>query len=198
MIAEVQRLAGSGLVPQPVIDAVNAVGWDGVVVPRMRVSDFMLYPVVRVLPEAWDEREQSGVAPQPHQFTLSLWESWQPDMGTPPPPSPVRIVGFVATGRLRATLRALVEMSGYAPGLALVTAARKPGVWATAEADVCDMNLAWATRDGTVTLLWAGRQEPAPTSAGRTTSVRHKEELVYARMLASDLRAPAASRAAIA
>lgn len=192
------RTAPQPCVPVDVLDAVAAIGWDGVVVPRMRIFDFLLYPVVQLLPQAWEQRERSGVPPQLHQFTLFLWESWQHDMGEAPPPSPVRLVGLVATGKLRSALNALTAMSGYAPGLAVLGGSHGPRSLAAAEADLHDMSLAWVHPEGGAEVLWRGRQEPAATSAGRTTSVRHKEELIYAQMLSSGWCAAAASPAAIA
>ena len=187
------------LAPRHVVDAVDAAGWDGLVVPRLRLCGLAVYPVVRLDPDTWSARERSGFGPQLHQFTLELWESWLPGLGTAPPPSPVRLVGIAADGNVGAAFRVLDQLSGYAPGLAIATGSRRPTNLTVADADIRGISLAWVSpSSSTTTLLWRGRSVPAPTAAGRTVSLRHKEELIYSRLLANGWTPPVGSHAATA
>src|SRR5690606_37010529 len=80
-----------------VVDAAVGHVWPGIVMGAMRVAGRLVRPVVEALPAAV-ERLRVGAGPELDRSTLAMWESWQGDMGVPPPQPPVRIVGFVVEG----------------------------------------------------------------------------------------------------
>ncbi|WP_040839781.1 hypothetical protein, partial [Nocardia brevicatena] len=84
-------------VPGHVRDAVREAGWYGVTLPRTRVSDYTVHPVITIDQRAWADRMTAGQQPELDRSTLALWEAWTDDLGASPPRPAVSIVGFVST-----------------------------------------------------------------------------------------------------
>ena len=162
--------------------AVLAGGWGGVALPPTRVSGYQVYPVVSVDVIAWQERVDAGCGPELTRSTLALWESWLPDMGEAPPPSPIAIVGFVSTARPSAALCALDSLAGYGAGLWLAEG-RQPTAWTLREFDMADITVVTDV-DHSPAVLVRGRTGRIET-ARRMTSTRLKEEQLFALALAS-------------
>ncbi|MGV9674330.1 hypothetical protein ACWDSJ_03525 [Nocardia sp. NPDC003482] len=179
-----QRTSGRQCVAPPQIeDAVRAATWCGVVLPRTKVSDFMVFPVVEIIPDAWTERLVNGYGPELDRSTLGIWESWTPDMGDPPPRSPVSIVGFVSTAMKAAdALHALDSLAGYGAGLWLTSGSRSPSAWTLSKFDVGGVAVVHE-QAGNVDVLVEGRRGPIAT-ARRMVSTRHKEEVLFGSALA--------------
>ena len=114
-------------VPRRVVEGVRVAGWGGVVLPRTRVSDYRVFPVVEIDSQVWEERIAGGHAPELDRSTLRIWESWTTAMGVSPPRPAVAIVGFVSTaGKPTDALNALDSLSGYGSGLWLTSGGRGP------------------------------------------------------------------------
>ncbi|WP_280507123.1 hypothetical protein [Nocardia flavorosea] len=143
-------------VPGHVRDAVREAGWPGVTLPRTKVSDYTVYPVVTIDPRAWADRTTAGQPPELDRSTLAFWEAWTEDLGASPPRPAVSIVGFGSTTpRPAAALETLDALAGYGAGL-----------WvAHADPDRVD-------------ILVYGRRGPVHT-AQRGVALRHKEELLF-------------------
>lgn len=166
-------------VPPVVSTAVSMIGWPGVVLPRTRVARALLYPVVVIDEVAWATRESSGQGPTLDRSVLASWEA-PSRPGPNSPPSPVHVVGFVSTARLRSAFEVLDELSGYAAGMVITSSGRQPNSLAIAEANLYDVSLAWCRRDEDVQVVWRGRQGPIDGADGRSVALRHKEEALYA------------------
>lgn len=171
-------------VPARVVHGVRASGWPGVVLPRTRVSDFAVYPVVEVDEQVWAERVENGHGPEPDRSTLLIWESWTADLGEMPPRPPLSIVGFVSTAEKPAdALYALDSLAGYGAGLWITCGARGPSPWSLSEFDLAGVGVVW-DHSGSCDLLVEGREGPA-AAARRMVSTRHKEELLFGWALAT-------------
>ncbi len=177
----VGRQAG---VPARVVHGVRVSGWPGVALPRTRVSDFAVYPVVKIDEQVWAERIANGHGPELDRSTLLIWESWTPDLGEMPPRSPLSIVGFVSTAEKPAdALYALDSLAGYGAGLWITCGGRGPSPWSLSEFDLAGIGVVW-DHDGDRDLLVEGRSGPVAT-AQRMASTRHKEELLFGWALAT-------------
>lgn len=171
-------------VPASVVRGVQASGWTGVVLPRTRVSDFAVYPVVKVDEQVWAERVEYGHGPELDRSTLLIWESWTSDLGESPPRSPLSIVGFVSTAVKAAdALYSLDSLAGYGAGLWITRGARGPSPWSLSEFDLAGVGVVW-DHNGSRDLLVEGREGPVAT-ARRMASTRHKEELLFGWALAT-------------
>lgn len=163
---------------------VRAAGWDGLILPRTRVSDFMVYPVVDVNTAVWVQRVEEGHGPERDRSTLFIWESWTADLGAMPPRPAVSIVGFVSTATTAADgLYALDSLAGYGAGLWITTGARGPSTWTLSEFDIAGVGVVWE-RCGEYAVRVVGRRGPIET-ARRMASTRHKEELLFEWALAT-------------
>lgn len=171
-------------VPAWVVHGVQASGWPGVVLPRTRVSDFAVYPVVEVDEQVWAERVENGHGPELDRSTLLIWESWTADLGEMPPRSPLSIVGFVSCAEKPGdALYALDSLAGYGAGLWIMCGARGPSSWSLSEFDLAGVGVVW-DHNGGRDLLVEGRDGPVAT-ARRMASTRHKEELLFGWALAT-------------
>lgn len=171
-------------VPDHVRDAVREAGWNGVVLPRTKVSDYTVHPVVVIDAHVWADRVTAGQQPELDRSTLALWEAWTDDLGAPPPRPAVSIVGFVSTAtRASAALETLDALAGYGAGLWIATGSRRPQTLTLAEFDLTGIWVVHThlTRTG---VLVHGRRGPIHT-AQRGVALRHKEELLFARALDS-------------
>lgn len=169
-------------VPRRVTDGVRAAAWDGVVLPRTRVSDYTVFPVVEIDTPVWEERVAGGHGPELDRSTLAIWESWTTDMGASPPRPAVSIVGFVSTSSKPAdALNALDSLAGYGAGLWLTSGARGPTAWTLSEFDLAEVCVV-REQAGGFDVLVQGRRGPVRT-ARRMASLRHKEELLFERAL---------------
>lgn len=172
------------VVPDRVVHGVRASGWRGVALPKTRVSDFAVYPVVEIDERAWAERVENGQCPELDRSTLRIWESWTSDLGEIPPRSPLAIVGFVSTaGKPADALFALDSLAGYGAGLWITCGPRGPSPWSLSEFDIAGAGVVWV-RNGDGELLVEGRSGPVAT-ARRMASTRHKEELLFGWALAT-------------
>ncbi|WP_157228941.1 hypothetical protein [Nocardia brevicatena] len=132
----------------------------------------------------WDERVSKGQGPELDRSTLTLWEAWTEDLGAPPPRSAVAIVGFVSPATTpSAASDALDALAGYGAGLWVATGSRQPTTLTLTAFDLADTWVVHA-QPGRTSVLVRGRRGPIGT-ARRTTAVRHKEELLFARALGS-------------
>ena len=175
---------GHAAVPEAVADGVRSIGWRGVVLPRTRVSDLAVYPVVDVDERVWVERLENGQGPELDRSTLLIWESWTAGLGEMPPGPPLSIVGFVSTAKKpRDALYALESLAGYGAGLWVMSGARGPSPWSLSEFDLAGLSVVW-NHDGDVDQLVEGRDGPVAT-ARRMASTRHKEELLFGWALAT-------------
>ncbi|QIS23817.1 hypothetical protein [Nocardia terpenica] len=170
--------------PARVERGVHAAGWRGVALPRTKVSDFLVFPVVEIDAEVWAERIEKGQGPELDRSTLVIWESWTADLGEMPPSPAVSIVGFISTAtRPAEALYALDSLAGYGAGLWITTGVRGPTAWTLSEFDVAGVGVV-AERAGGCAVLVEGRRGPIAT-ARRLASTRHKEEQLFGWALAT-------------
>ncbi|MFI9538308.1 hypothetical protein ACIG56_34385 [Nocardia fusca] len=165
-------------VPHHIRAAVRAAGWRGIVLPRTKVSDYTVHPVITIDARVWTDRVTAEHRPELDRSTLTLWESWTDDLGAPPPRPAVSIVGFVSTTtRPAAALETLDELAGYGAGLWIAAGARPPRTLTLAEFDLAGL---WVvhTRPTRTSVLVHGRHGPIHT-AQRGVALRHKEELLF-------------------
>ncbi|WP_342213954.1 DUF4031 domain-containing protein [Nocardia wallacei] len=163
---------------RPMARAVEACGWSGVVLPRTRVSDFMVYPVVTIHRDVWATRVERGHGPELDRSTLALWESWTADLGEMPPRPAVSITGFAtAATKPQAALAALDSLAGYGAGLWIAPGRRGPAALTLGEFDLAGI---WVVRNhsGRCEVVVEGRTGPIAT-ARRMVSTRHKEEQLF-------------------
>ncbi|WP_063127608.1 hypothetical protein [Nocardia fusca] len=171
-------------VPDHVRDAVRAAGWNGVVLPRTKVSDYTVHPMVTIDAHIWADRVTAGQRPELDRSTLALWEAWTADLGAPPPRPAVSIVGFVSTATRAATaLETLDALAGYGAGLWIATGPRRPRTLTLAEFNLAGIWVIHAHLHQAGVLVH-GRRGPVHT-AQRGVALRHKEELLFARALDS-------------
>ncbi len=175
------------LVPASVIEAASAAGWPGVVLPQRTIFDVRVYPVVEPMPFAWRVRATAGA--ELNRPTLAMWEQWQIGMAVEIPPSPLAIVGFVATTTFRSAMNAVRGLAGFGSGLILSASARPPTPWQIRTADFDEVSLAWDSDDGVV-LLSGGRIGPVAT-ARRIVATRWIEEVLFDWALRAGVTAPA-------
>ncbi|MEV4238023.1 hypothetical protein AB0J47_22915 [Nocardia sp. NPDC049737] len=180
-----QRISGRpDAVPPRVEEGVRAAAWAGVVLPRTKVSDFTVFPVVEIDVDVWTERVAKGHGPELDRSTLVIWESWTPDLGELPPRPAVSIVGFVSIAlKPSDALNALDSLAGYGAGLWLTSGTRGPSAWTLSEFDVAGVGVVHE-RAGDFSVSVEGRCGPIVT-ARRMTSTRHKEELLFEWALAT-------------
>ncbi|WP_207549173.1 DUF1643 domain-containing protein [Mycobacteroides chelonae] len=165
-------------VPEAVIEGVKAAGWPGIVLPQMRMGGYLVYPVVDINRQAWDERLAAGHGPELERSTLKIWEGWAPDLGPMPPPTVLSITGLVSTARPQAALNALTFLGGAGGGLIVATGSRGPSRTTLMECDIEDIGMAWVPAGGEPRLLVKGRDGPVAT-ARRITLTRHAEEELF-------------------
>lgn len=171
----------SGLDRQIVQRAVGAAGWDGIVLPYSRLSDYSGFPVI-----AWRDgaRERFRFGPGPVLLwpALTLWERWPLGVSTMPPPSPLRIVGFVSVATWRPAFKATCELAGK--GAMMILTPQQPSVLRLCDADYAGIHVVHVDDEGDVDVLVRGRMG-AIESAQRTTNIRYWEESLFAHALAS-------------
>lgn len=171
----------AGLDRRRVQQAVDAAGWDGIVLPYGKLSDFQGFPVI-----AWGEgaRERLRFGPGPVlvREALTLWEGWPLGVCGPPPPSPLRIVGFVSVATWRPALHAACELAGK--GAMMILTPRRPSPLRLCEADYAGVHVVHVGDDGECEVLVTGRSGPIAT-AQRTSNIRYWEENLFAHALAS-------------
>ncbi|MBF9318028.1 hypothetical protein [Mycobacteroides chelonae] len=165
-------------VPTAISTAVQAAGWPGVVLPRMRLGGYLVYPVVDIDSDIWDERLRNGHGPELDCSTLKIWEGWTPDLGPMPPQTPLAIVGLVSDGRPQAALNALCFLSGVGGGLIVSTGQRGPTPVTLMECDVAEVGVVWVPPNDDARVLVQGRFGPVAT-ARRIVLTRYDEELFF-------------------
>lgn len=138
----------------------------------------------RVLPvvdfTGGQDRHRDGVGPELALTTLDIWEEWGADLLAPP--SPLRIVGFVAAATSwRSRLKACADLRGL--GSVLVVQERPATTHQLVRAQAYG---AWVVAAGEVALQ--GRVG-AVASAVRTPAHRLVEESLFACALAQGLLA---------
>lgn len=171
------------LQPGAVHAGVRAAGWDGVVLPETKISDYTVYPVITIDPHVWADREAAGQRPELDRSTLALWEAWTDDLGAPPPRPAVSIIGFVSTAtRAAVALDALDALAGYGAGLWIATGARRSQTLTLVEFDLAGLWVVHTHPTGPSVLV-RGRYGPIDTARRRGPAIRHKEELLFDRAL---------------
>lgn len=165
-------------VPSSVRAAVQAARWPGVVLPRMRLGGYRVYPVVDIDPNIWADRIRNGHGPELDGSTLAIWEGWAPDLGPMPPRTPLAIVGLVSDVRPQAALNALRFLSGVGGGLIVSTGRRGPTTVTLMECDVAEVGVVWVPPNEDARVLVQGRFGPVAT-ARRIVLTRHDEELFF-------------------
>ncbi|WP_131807758.1 hypothetical protein [Mycobacteroides abscessus] len=167
---------------QVVQRAVDSAGWDGIVLPYSRLSDYQGFPVI-----SWEigarERFRFGPGPVLVRQALTLWERWPLGVSTLPPPSPLRIVGFVSVATWRPAFSAVCELAGK--GAMMILTPTRPSVLRLCDADYAGIHVVQvADGEGACEVLVRGRMGPIET-ARRTTNIRYWEETLFAHALAS-------------
>lgn len=146
----------------------------GVVLPFTELSGFRGYPVVR-----WNAslavRLESNTGPVLDRPTLSLWECWPAGMRSTPPPSPLRIVGFVSTATWPHSIRATRELRGF--GSTVIVCHRSPSLFRLSEADFSAVSVVTVGGD----VLVRGR--PGDARTPRMVATRYWEERLFAHAL---------------
>jgi hypothetical protein len=173
--AHVKRHPG---VPTAVSTAVQAAGWPGVALPRTRICDYLVYPVVDIDPDGWEQRLAEGHGPELSRSTLKIWEGWTPDLGPMPPRTVLSIVGLVSDSRPRAALDTLCALSGAGGGLMVSTGQRGPTPVTLMECDLEDIGVVWVPPTGDPRVLVEGRFGPVAT-ARRIVLTRYYEEVLF-------------------
>ena len=163
--------------------AAATAGWDGVVLPPLRLSGFAVHPVVAIDREVCEERLNAQQYPETDMSTLAMWEGWSADPGPAPPNSPLSITGFISTASPRRALYGLDVLSGYGAGLILFESRRRPSEWTMRECDLAGAFMVWSSADGCECVV-TGRYGPVAT-ARRTVATRQKEEILFAHALRS-------------
>lgn len=158
-------------------------GWSGVVLPPLRLSGFIVRPVVDIDRQVCTERLNDHQYPETDMSTLAIWEGWSDDLGPAPPGAPLSITGFISTARPRQALYGLDILSGYGAGLILFESRRRPSEWVMRECDLAGAFMVWSGDDGCECVV-TGRGGPVAT-ARRTVATRQKEEILFAHALRS-------------
>jgi len=160
-------------------EVIGVLAWPGEALARTEVCGCRAYPVIEWINENISARSCSGVGPQLHRPTLSLWER-TPDTS---PPRPLRIVGFLSDAPWRQALHAVHSLRGLG-ARAIVSHARVSEL-KLGEADFYDLSVVTVGGSG-ATLLVRGSDGPVLT-ARRRVGTRFWEEYLYCRALADGL-----------
>lgn len=160
-------------------EAVDIACWTGTVLPMVRFSRFLGYPVISWTGHA-DKRLHQGWGPELDRSTLSLWEAWPDEIPHPPPEPAVRIIGFVSAATWRPGMQAARELCGYGAGM--VFTRHTPSALRLAEADLAGVWVVRGWPSGEVAVLVRGRPGRAST-ARRVVATRYWEEFLFAHAL---------------
>lgn len=171
-------IAAALAVPEAIAAAVEVAGWPGVALPRTRICGRLVYPVVDIDPDVWDERLQAGHLPELSRSTLKIWEGWTTDLGPMPPRTVLSIVGLVSDGRPQAALDTLCALGGAGGGLLVSTGLRGPTPVTLMECDFEDIGAVWVPPQGEPRVLVRGRFGPVAT-ARRIVLTRYYEEVLF-------------------
>jgi hypothetical protein len=167
--------------------AVDALGWDGVVLPPMVLLGRRVVVVADIIGEVHEQRTSSGWGPVTDQVSVSTW-NW-PEMQHLVPPSAVTLSGVIAPARHWRTgltgaapfaslcATALLLPAHIARNVECLTHAEYYGPTVLAAAGPHDVDLE------AVDVVHAGRPRPGVTTRPAATS-RWVHELVYDRLLA--------------
>lgn len=153
-------------------------GWWGETLPLAEVLGVLVYPVVEQTGAA--RRIEEGPRPVSSMDSLELWELIETDALGSAPPSPVSIVGFVASARhWRSAISQLEAVEGLGSGL--VVRGRCATRLQRLEADAAEI---WMIERGqtTPTLTVRGRVGSVSTSR-RVAATRLMEEGLFAHAL---------------
>lgn len=153
--------------------ATDALGWSGVLVPRMKVFGVPADVVVRVDHAAHAVRRASGRGPELDRDVLATWE-W-PESALVRAPEVVRLVGALGVGSTwRRALAAVARLDGFcATAIAVDHADEECRV----ECGYLGVGLVMDGR-----LVDSGRAGRSPKARRRTLD-RWVEELLYERLL---------------
>ncbi len=163
--------------------AATAAGWSGLTLPPLRISGFVLAPVVALDDQVVRRRLRDGQGPQTDMSTLAVWEGWSEDLGPMPPEPALAIIGFISAAAPQQALYGLDVLAGYGAGLVLATGARRPSEWTMRECELAGVSLVWCRGEECERIV-EGRQGPLAT-ARRTVATRQKEELLFSHALRS-------------
>jgi len=155
-------------------------GWWGETLPLAEVLGVLVYPVVEQTGAR--QRLEAGPGPVGVMESLELWELIESDALGSAPPSPVRIVGFVASDlHWRGAINQLGAVEGLGAGL--VVRGHRATRLQRLEADAAELWLLEGALTTAPTLTVRGRRGPVPTSR-RVVATRLMEEGLFAHALA--------------
>jgi len=172
-------------VPDPVLlDCVDALGWRGVVIDRMRLYGQVVTVVAAVDRPAHQQRVHQGWGPVLDRVTLASWDRI-PELWPQVPPRAVRLVG--ALGRYR-TWRQGMSGAGRLRGFCATAflTDREPDDQALLTALWHGVGVLTRTACGGVQVRQHGLDGPAP-KARYGALLRWAEEAVYRRLLVDDV-----------
>lgn len=159
--------------------AVEALGWEGAVVPEIRLLGQRVSVVAAVDHDAHQERLRAGNGPVIDRMSVALWE-W-PDMQAPAPV--VRLIGILAEGsRWQRVMGASGGFIGFCSTAIVLRQRHAPNPHCLLTAQLHGVAVVRSSDDGDVELVQQGRTGPTP-AARPTTVSRWLEEIVYARLL---------------
>lgn len=161
--------------------AVGLAGWQGVVLPYTRLFARQGFPVVQWHDGVVD-RVRNGPGPVLDRPALSLWELWPSGVASSPPPSPLRVVGFVSIATWRPAFQAAHALRGI--GSTMLLTSERPSSLRLCDADASGMHVVQHDPDGRCTLLVRGRSGPVDTAC-RIVASRYWEERLFAHALAT-------------
>jgi hypothetical protein len=150
--------------------ALDALSWDGLVLPKVQLSGGAVYPVIAWTSAAY-QRNTEGPKPILCRPTLAAWEADGPK-------SAVRVVGFLHAASPAEGIGRLKAVAAYGPGAIVVAHASRMGRWTMSEADMAGISVVEARVGGTTNVVLRGRDAPLPT-ARRTVATRLREEQLY-------------------
>ncbi len=173
--------------------AADSLGWDGTVLPPVKMLGRRVIPVAELVPDAHAERVCLGSAPVLDRTEIATWV-W-PEMDGRVPPEAARINGVLAPARhWRSALTAAVPFAQFTSAAIVVPQA------VTERDDFISACLLRARQFG-IAVLSADREGvqlelPGRSPAGGppmepTAVSRWVNEVVYERLLASEVPAPA-------
>ncbi|GAA3519777.1 hypothetical protein [Actinocatenispora rupis] len=167
--------------PDPLLlDGIDALGWTGTVVDRVRMFGERVTVVATVDHQAHADRVASGWAPVMDAATLTSWDEL-PELWPTVPPRVVRLVGICGRYRTwRGGMAGAGRLSGFAATAFLVE--RDPGDEGLLNALWYGVGVLRAAPDGGVRLVQSGHNGPAPTSRYGALR-RESEEIVYRRLI---------------
>lgn len=181
-----ERLAGR---------AASTLGWDGSVLPAVKLLGRQIIATAELLPDAHAERLCFGSAPVLDRAEIATWV-W-PEMDGRVPPPAARITGILAPSRhWRSALTAAVPFARFTSAAILVprNVAVAPDFTSTCLMRARQFGIAVLSADGdNVQVELAGRFWGEAPPVEHTAVSRWVNEVVYEQLLATEAPAPSRS-----